>query len=114
MAGKGTPNVLQVKNTNKLNENPLSSCCIDEITAEHVGADSLIHFGHACLSQNRRLPTLYVFQNVSVEHEPVLAAFRHTFSENDKVILASDLKYNKSTSEYIKMNYYYESVYTDD
>jgi len=26
------------------------SCCVDEVAAEHVGADGIIHFGHACLT----------------------------------------------------------------
>ena len=27
------------------------SCCIDEVAAEHVNADLIIHYGRACLSQ---------------------------------------------------------------
>ena len=26
------------------------SCCVDEVAAEHIGADGIIHFGHACLT----------------------------------------------------------------
>lgn len=26
------------------------SCCVDEVAAEHVNCDALIHFGDACLS----------------------------------------------------------------
>lgn len=79
------------------------SCCVDEITAEHVGADSLIHFGHACLSLNKRLPTLYVFKNLNIEQESFLSAFRKNFSdEKEKILLISDLKYNQSTGRLLR------------
>ena len=26
------------------------SCCVDEIAAEHVSSDAIIHFGPSCLS----------------------------------------------------------------
>ncbi|XP_039947619.1 2-(3-amino-3-carboxypropyl)histidine synthase subunit 2 [Bactrocera tryoni] len=37
------------------------SCCVDEIAAGHVEADSLIHFGNACRSRVSRLPVLYMY-----------------------------------------------------
>ena len=27
-----------------------SSCCVDEVAAEHYCCDALVHYGHACLS----------------------------------------------------------------
>jgi Putative diphthamide synthesis protein len=29
---------------------PYSSCCVDEVAAQHVDADALVHYGHACMS----------------------------------------------------------------
>ncbi|XP_030371137.1 2-(3-amino-3-carboxypropyl)histidine synthase subunit 2 [Scaptodrosophila lebanonensis] len=37
------------------------SCCVDEIAAAHVEADSVIHFGNACRSKGTRLPVLYLY-----------------------------------------------------
>lgn len=37
------------------------SCCVDEVAAQHVDADLIVHYGHACLSQPSRLPVVYVF-----------------------------------------------------
>lgn len=28
----------------------LDSCCVDEVAAEHVNSDLVIHYGHTCLS----------------------------------------------------------------
>ena len=36
-------------------------CCVDGVAAEHVGADSVIHFGDTCFSPTERLPVLYIF-----------------------------------------------------
>ncbi|XP_055901991.1 2-(3-amino-3-carboxypropyl)histidine synthase subunit 2 [Eupeodes corollae] len=46
------------------------SCCVDEIAAAHVEADSLIHFGNACRSKVSRLPVLYMFPELpfAIEH----------------------------------------------
>ena len=27
------------------------SCCVDEVAAEHVGADLIVHYGRTCLSR---------------------------------------------------------------
>ncbi|EIW77988.1 diphthamide biosynthesis protein [Coniophora puteana RWD-64-598 SS2] len=37
------------------------SCCVDEVAAQHVDADLMVHYGHACMSQTYRLPVIYVF-----------------------------------------------------
>ncbi|PON77687.1 Diphthamide synthesis DHP [Parasponia andersonii] len=37
------------------------SCCVDEVGASHVGADCVVHYGHACLSPTTKLPAYFVF-----------------------------------------------------
>src|SRR5205085_7855469 len=37
------------------------ACCVDEIAAEHVDADAVVHYGRACLSPTARLPVIYGF-----------------------------------------------------
>ncbi|KAF7726250.1 Diphthamide biosynthesis protein 2 [Apophysomyces ossiformis] len=46
------------------------SCCVDEVAAEHVSADLIVHYGRSCLSPTSRLPVLYVFgqQQFDVDH----------------------------------------------
>jgi diphthamide biosynthesis protein 2 len=43
------------------------NCCVDEVAAEHVDADLVIHFGHACLSLTARLPVIYVFHKLPID-----------------------------------------------
>ncbi|GAA5906828.1 hypothetical protein JCM5296_001952 [Sporobolomyces johnsonii] len=48
------------------------SCCVDEVAAQHVDADFIVHYGHTCLSPTARLPVLYVLTKRSID--PVHAA----------------------------------------
>lgn len=43
------------------------SCCVDEVAAQHVEADVVVHYGHACLSPTARLPVIYVFPKQTVQ-----------------------------------------------
>lgn len=29
----------------------LGSCCVDEVAAQHVDADAMVHYGYACMTQ---------------------------------------------------------------
>ena len=70
------------------------SCCVDEIAAEHVDADAVIHYGRACLSPTARLPVVHVFTKQNLDQDDVVACFKERFSERDsKVILVADMPY---------------------
>ncbi|KAH9994336.1 putative diphthamide synthesis protein-domain-containing protein [Russula compacta] len=43
------------------------SCCVDEVAAQHVDADAVVHYGRACMSKNYRLPVIYVFGKKPVD-----------------------------------------------
>ncbi|MCJ1377339.1 Diphthamide biosynthesis protein 2 [Xylographa soralifera] len=76
------------------------ACCVDEIAAEHVDADVVVHYGRACLSPTARLPVIYVFTEHFLAVEGVLAAFRETYPERgDKVILMADVTYASKLPE---------------
>lgn len=57
------------------------SCCVDEIAAEHISADGIIHFGHACLSPTQRLPVLYIFGESPIDASNASSAFKKTFPD---------------------------------
>ncbi|KAL9623052.1 MAG: hypothetical protein Q9160_002566 [Pyrenula sp. 1 TL-2023] len=70
------------------------SCCVDEIAAEHVNADSIVHYGRACLSPTARLPVLHIFTKNILNLDPVIGTFKATFPDkNEKVVLAADMLY---------------------
>uniref|UniRef100_A0A914GTZ0 2-(3-amino-3-carboxypropyl)histidine synthase subunit 2 n=1 Tax=Globodera rostochiensis TaxID=31243 RepID=A0A914GTZ0_GLORO len=53
------------------------SCCLDEIAAEHIACDSIVHFGDACLSEcGSRMPALYIFGRRPFELDTFVEQFR--------------------------------------
>ena len=71
------------------------SCCVDEIAAEHVDADVVVHYGRACLSPTARLPVIHIFTSQPLGMDPLLHAFEETYPNKDeKVILMADVTYS--------------------
>ena len=71
------------------------ACCVDEIAAEHINADGVVHYGRACLSPTARLPVVHVFTRQPLEADALLRAFEETFPDHEaKVILMADVIYS--------------------
>ncbi|MCJ1224812.1 Diphthamide biosynthesis protein 2 [Toensbergia leucococca] len=71
------------------------ACCVDEIAAEHVGADVVVHYGRSCLSPTARLPVIHIFTRQPLAIAPLLMAFEQTYSDRlEKVILMADVIYS--------------------
>ncbi|KAK5653755.1 hypothetical protein OQA88_7912 [Cercophora sp. LCS_1] len=71
-----------------------SACCVDEIAAEHVDADVVVHYGRSCLSPTSRLPVTYVFTEHQLDRAATIAAFEKEYTEKDtKAILMADVTY---------------------
>lgn len=59
-----------------LGDTSYGACCADEVGAQHLDADAIIHYGDACLSPTRSLPVLYVFPGHAIEaHEKRVEEF---------------------------------------
>lgn len=50
-----------------LGDTSYGSCCVDEVAAQHLAADLVIHFGPACRSATTFLPVYYVFGRYPIE-----------------------------------------------
>jgi diphthamide biosynthesis protein 2 len=71
------------------------ACCVDEVAAEHVDADVVVHYGRSCLSPPSRLPVVYVFTERPLDLEPLVATFRETYPDKaQKVIIMADIPYS--------------------
>lgn len=71
------------------------TCCVDEVAAEHVDADVVVHYGRSCLSPTARLPVIYVFTHKELPLEPVVDAFKATYSDpSTKVVIAADVGFS--------------------
>ncbi|KAI4656721.1 uncharacterized protein J4E78_006612 [Alternaria triticimaculans] len=78
-----------------LGDTSYGACCVDEVAAEHVDADVVVHYGRSCLSPPSRLPVVYVFTERPLDLDPVIATFQETYPEKDaKIILMADIPYS--------------------
>lgn len=73
------------------------SCCVDEVAAQHVDADAMVHYGHACMSQTSRLPVIYVFGKSPIEVEDCVTKIAETANlpetASPRVLLRTDVRY---------------------
>ena len=75
------------------------ACCVDEVAAEHVDADVVVHYGRSCLSPPSRLPVVYVFTERQLELEPLVETFKTTYPDKEKKIaLMADIPYSHHIS----------------
>ncbi|KAF6752724.1 putative diphthamide synthesis protein-domain-containing protein [Ephemerocybe angulata] len=76
------------------------SCCVDEVAAQHVDADMVVHYGYACLSQTSRLPVMYVFGKKTFDVGHALSSLLELLeAENQSVLLKSDVMYSHLMGE---------------
>ncbi|XP_029004493.1 2-(3-amino-3-carboxypropyl)histidine synthase subunit 2 [Betta splendens] len=87
-----------------LGDTSYGSCCVDEVAAEHVGADCIVHYGGACLSPCRRLPLMYVFEKRPVDVEKCAAAFRDLYpGTQSHAIILYDVNYSHAISDVLSL-----------
>ncbi|KAI0248536.1 diphthamide biosynthesis protein [Lactifluus subvellereus] len=73
------------------------SCCVDEVSAQHVDADAVVHYGHACMSKNYRLPVIYVFGKKPIDladaAQKLLESYTSSGISAKTVVLRHDVAY---------------------
>lgn len=77
-----------------LGDTTFGSCCPDEVSALHLNANVLIHYGHACLSPAASLPVLYSFgrTDVSINVDTILQQVAMDSVEN--MLLLYQVRYH--------------------
>ena len=84
-----------------LGDTSYGECCVDEVAAEHIGADGIIHFGHACLTPTQRIPALYVFTVLPVDCDKLVVDLQKFFESSEileSVAIVYDVQYHKALS----------------
>ncbi|KAG7665128.1 DPH2 [[Candida] subhashii] len=68
-----------------------SSCCVDEVAAEHVHSDLVVHFGDACLNDIDKLPAVYILGKPKVDLDKLLEQFKSRYEDKQgKIVLMAD------------------------
>jgi 2-(3-amino-3-carboxypropyl)histidine synthase len=70
------------------------ACCVDDLTARALGADFLVHYGHSCLVPIDRcaLPVLYVFVDIAIDADHLVAALTHNFPAEQRLLLVGTVQ----------------------
>ncbi|KAK7881235.1 hypothetical protein WMY93_029644 [Mugilogobius chulae] len=83
-----------------LGDTSYGSCCVDEVAAEHVGADCIVHYGGSCLSPSKRLPLMYVFEKRPIDVDKCVTAFKQLYPDTQShVIVLYDVNYVHAIAE---------------
>lgn len=77
-----------------LGDTTCGSCCVNIITAQHINADGIIHFGHACLNPVNQISVFHVLPKRNID----LTCFQDKLKEalqdtTKKCILFYDVAY---------------------
>lgn len=86
----------------------LCSCCVNEVAAEHINADGIIHFGHTCLRPTVRLPVFYVFPKYSLDVTKCVSIIRQHCSAVESpfvLVLVFDVGYSHHMSKFFFINF---------
>jgi len=76
-----------------LGDTSFGECCVDEVAAQHLNADSVIHFGHTCLTPAQSLPVLYIFTQRHIDVPQFIQSIRGKFEETDNLLIIYDVEY---------------------
>ncbi|XP_061778120.1 2-(3-amino-3-carboxypropyl)histidine synthase subunit 2 [Nerophis ophidion] len=95
-----------------LGDTSYGSCCVDEVAAEHVGADCLVHYGHACLSPTKRLPVMYIFDRGHLDVDRCTSAFTELYPDTQaNILLFYDVRYTHAMDDVMtKLSAVYPNV----
>lgn len=71
------------------------ACCIDDLSAVSVGCDFIVHYGHSCLIPVYKIdiPVLYVFVEISFNHQHLIDTLVTNFNTTDKLCLMGTIQY---------------------
>jgi diphthamide biosynthesis enzyme Dph1/Dph2-like protein len=71
------------------------ACCVDDLTARALGADMLVHYGHSCLVpiDTCCIKTMYVFVEISIDQDHLIAAIKHNFDASKRVMLVGTVQF---------------------
>ncbi|XP_060787688.1 2-(3-amino-3-carboxypropyl)histidine synthase subunit 2 [Neoarius graeffei] len=87
-----------------LGDTTYGSCCVDEVAAEHVGADCIVHYGRSCLSPSTRLPLMYVFGKRPINVQECAAVFRELYPDTEShVIILYEVTYSHAIDDFQRL-----------
>jgi len=71
------------------------ACCIDDFTAQKLGADLLVHYGHSCLVpvSVTRIKVVYVFVEIAFDERHLVACVKENFPPETRLVLMGTIQF---------------------
>jgi len=71
------------------------ACCIDDFTAQKLGADLLVHYGHSCLVpvSVTRIKVVYVFVEISFNERHLIDCVKANFPPETRMVLMGTIQF---------------------
>ena len=94
------------------------ACCVDEVAAEHISADAVVHYGRACLSPTVKLPVIHIFTIQQLQdHTSLIRDFEQFYVDHQaKIILMADVtyQYHLENITAVLQSHGYSNIYMTD
>eukprot|EP00798_Chlamydomonas_sp_ICE-L_P011764 gene11764-8953_t len=74
------------------------ACCVDDFSAEALGADFLVHYGHSCLVpvDITSVPCLYVFVDIGIDLDHLVSTVRLNFESGTNLCVAGTIQFSSA------------------
>lgn len=71
------------------------ACCVDDLSAEALGAQLLVHFGHSCLVpvSATRVPCMYVFVEITFDPSHLIATIRANIAKEEHLAIMGTIQF---------------------
>ena len=71
------------------------ACCIDDLSAQALGADFLVHYGHSCLVpvDHTTVPCMYVFVTIRFDVDHLVQSVRVNFPPGARIVMAGTIQF---------------------
>lgn len=77
-------------------EQTFGACCVDDMQAERLGCDFIVHYGHSCLIPvtDMLVKAMYVFVEINFDHQHLCKIFEENFDKTWKIALVGTIQFN--------------------
>eukprot|EP00605_Chrysophyceae_sp_TOSAG23-4_P002071 GSChrysophyteH1.ASY1.ANO1.2292.1 assembled CDS len=71
------------------------ACCVDDFTAQKLGADLLVHYGHSCLVPVNvtKIKVVYVFIEIDFKERHLIDCMKHHFQVDTRLALMGTIQF---------------------
>ncbi|KAK9477849.1 putative diphthamide synthesis protein-domain-containing protein [Lipomyces japonicus] len=96
-----------------LGDTSYSECCVDEIAAQHVHADVVVHVGVSCLNPVVQAPVIYIFGKEKLDLKACAEVFKEHITNTDHhVIIVAESPFQAYVEQVKKLLSEYSNLLT--